>query len=350
MWRSWHGRASIGLTLVLAGLLASRMISADPEEARREAPAPPSTTAKAEASKPKPEPAIPAKIVLPPPPRAISEAPVPSQSTPQPVLAAPKIEPLKKSPPPPLKPPPRAALKPLKPLAPVPAVQPKSVSLTPLRPKPQKTPPRPVTPTPAKLTDTARVEKTTVAAIREPVSRPGVHAAAKGRVLLRVLEHGKGPAIEIAWPSRSGSRGDLSRLLQRCYGMELALMDSKGRLYADEGLRGQVWRPNRDLYSGFVRHTSGILPESERRAEAAIRGRHGRRGDLVHVFPRRVDALLLGGIRNLTGAKYGSARSIRARYEVRNQRVLVSGFDVDGQSLRGAIDLGAAAHCRGGTS
>ncbi len=345
MLRSWHGRASLGLTLLLAGLLASRMIGIEAVQTRKEPPTPPVGPIKAEASKPKAAPVSPATIYLPPPPQPPVKTAAHSPAQKKPAVE-PKIESLRKTPPP-LKAPPPVTLKPL---TPEPSSASRQVSLTPLTPKPRRNLPKTVKPQTAAPVKTAPTAKSAPGSKPEPVSHPGVHAAAKGRVLLRVLEHGKGPAIEIAWPSRRGSRRHLTRLLQRCYGMELALMDGQGRLYADQGRRGQIWRPNLDLYSGFVRHTSGVLPESERRAEAAIRARHGRRGDLVHIFPRRVDALLLGGIRNLAGASYGQASSIRARYEVRNRRVLVSGIDIDGQTTRGAIDLGAAAHCRGGTS
>ncbi len=341
---SWQGRVSLGLTLLLAGLLASRMIGIAPLPTPKEPATSPDSSPKAEVTEPKTESVSPAIIYLPPPPQPKVKPATPQSGQAKQVAAQPKLAPLQETKP--LTAPPVT----LEPLTPEPASASPQVALTPLKPESRKPLPRTEKARPPPITKTADTAITTPAPKREPVSRPGVHAAAKGRVLLRVLEHGKGPAIEIAWPSRRGSRRDLTRLLQRCYGMELALMDGQGRLYADQGRRGQIWRPNLDLYSGFVRHTSGVLPESERRAEAAIRARHGRRGDLVHIFPRRVDALLLGGIRNLAGAKYSQASSIRARYEVRNRRVLVSRIDIDGQTTPGAIDLGAAAHCRGGTS
>lgn len=46
----------------------------------------------------------------------------------------------------------------------------------------------------------------------------------KGRTLLRILEHGDGPEIQITWPKSSRERDRLFDLLVRCYGVRVALM------------------------------------------------------------------------------------------------------------------------------
>ena len=68
----------------------------------------------------------------------------------------------------------------------------------------------------------------------------------------------------------------------------------------------------------------------------------------VRLFPRRVDALLLGGLRNLVGGDYAKYRAIRARYRLDGARVSVRDVIADGRSLIGRVDLTAAARCGSG--
>lgn len=217
---------------------------------------------------------------------------------------------------------------------------------------------KPLTPEPEKKaepveTPTPRPVKTVAAKAKAdkplPVraTRPTPQATATGRVLLRVLEHGKGPAIEIAWPAGGSERRRLADLMRRCYGMELALMDGQGRLYADQGAQGKAWRPNLDLYSGFVRHISGGLQAGERQTASRIRRRHSQTGSPVRIYPRRVDSLLLGGLRQIIGSSYSSAASIQATYRIEGHNVIVGGIGVDGRGRVGAVNLSAAAHCGG---
>jgi len=180
---------------------------------------------------------------------------------------------------------------------------------------------------------------------------PGPTVEAEGRVLLRILEHGSGPEVEIAWPESAIQRRDLYRLFEACYGMEIAVMDSGGRLYGRAGEAGRPWQPNLDRYSGFVRQPSGRLTLDEMDSIARIRTFHGglRAAENVRLFPRRLDALLLGGFKSLIGDGYAGASAIRAHYRRDGDTVLVEGIRLDGRPILGRIDLSAAArHCRSG--
>jgi hypothetical protein len=184
--------------------------------------------------------------------------------------------------------------------------------------------------------------------------RPGEDAAVadQGRVLLRMLEHGRGPAVELAWPARAVDRERLYRVFRDCLGMRVALRDAAGRLFVRESPPGQPWQPNVDRYSGFARQPTGRLAAAERRDIRAIGRRHGlsRRAAAIRVFPRRVDALLLGGLSRLVGDGYADARSIRASYRLADGVVAVVGVQVDGRPVAGGVELGAAANtsCRSG--
>ena len=124
-------------------------------------------------------------------------------------------------------------------------------------------------------------------------------------------------------------------------------MSDAGVLYAlDDGSR-DAWDLDLDTYSGFVRHPEGRVTATERgllrNVPAAAPGAR-----LVRIFPRRVDAVLLGGLQALIGSAYGEARSIRAAYRYATGGVAVTGIQIDGRSVTGSIDLAASTprRCR----
>jgi len=177
------------------------------------------------------------------------------------------------------------------------------------------------------------------------VVAPSEVALADGRRLLRLLEHGSGPTVELAWPARNSERVRLYEGLRACFGMQVALLDRDDRIFIAQGAPGSAWDINRDRYSGFIRRPSGSLTGEERDAASRIRGHHHGLSQArpVRVFPRQVDALLLGGLRQLVGEDYGKVRLIRARYRLTGQRLFLEEIAADGRSLPGRLDLSMAA-------
>ena len=177
-----------------------------------------------------------------------------------------------------------------------------------------------------------------------------VEVVREGRTLLRLLEHGSGPNIELAWPESAARRARLYRRLRDCYGVRVALMDGRDRLFAARGTVGAAWDLNLDRYSGFIRRPVGRLAQGEAEAAARIRAYHGGLPGTrpVRVFPRRIDALLLGGLNRIVGPGYADRRTIRARYRLDGARLLVERVEADGHALPGRIDLSTAARraCR----
>lgn len=168
-----------------------------------------------------------------------------------------------------------------------------------------------------------------------------------GRALLRVLEHGKGPQIEIAWPKSANARNRLFSRLNQCFGMESVVMDQSGNLFRMQDAKGQRWEINMDRYSGFLREASGQIPTGEQRLKQAILRHHGdlRAPMLVRIFPRRVDASLLGGLKGMAGEGYMQANSIRARYELQGRRVIVRDIRLNGTALQGVVALAPFKRC-----
>jgi hypothetical protein len=173
---------------------------------------------------------------------------------------------------------------------------------------------------------------------------------ADGRALLRLLEHGSGPAIELAWPDSAKHRERMFTLLRDCFGMQVALMDAENRLYLAKGQPRQAWTPNLDRYSGFIREPAGALSRHERQAAERIRAFHGglASSHLVRIFPRAIDARLLGGLRRLIGAPYTKLYGIHARYRLNGGRLLVEQIAADGRRIPGRLQLSSDARgaCR----
>jgi hypothetical protein len=151
--------------------------------------------------------------------------------------------------------------------------------------------------------------------------------------------------VEIAWPDQASARTRLFDLFRTCLGMRIALIDESGLLYAAEGAPGRPWSPNLDRYSGFVRQPNGRMTAAEHGTIRALSARHGglRAARPVRIFPRRVDAFLLGGLSQLIGPGYRMVQTIQAQYRLRGQSVRIAQIKADGRRVGGQIDLTAVA-------
>jgi hypothetical protein len=160
-------------------------------------------------------------------------------------------------------------------------------------------------------------------------------AIAEGRIVLRLIAQGKGPDIRIAWPGQRNRRDSLYRLLAKCYGMRTAILDRSGNLYIKGGVPGRAWDLDRDRYSSFLRAPSGRLPSEERRILSAIENYHDVRGNPVRVFPRIVDAGIVGSLFRAANRNAATDPDIRARYNFDHQGLQLIEQTVDGRPLHG---------------
>ena len=319
---------------------------------------------------PAPPPTKPIQVVKPmqpaqtPPPRNPAKALKPMQPEQTPPPPAKTVKPLRPEPKPapvvhkpkPVEPP-RPAPRTFEPLRPAPkaetaAAPPQPVE--PLRPepieplKPARKPHPPSTETPIVESpvepEPAPEEPPTI----KVSARTSPRVAKEGRALLRLLEHGSGPAIEISWPTDGLGRRKIFGLLRGCYGMRTVVMDTRGNLYTASGARARKWNLNLDRFSGFVRQPNGYTAPEERREATAIRRYHGmgRTGRVVRLFPRNVDALFLGGLKQALGERYKTARSIRATYRQEGSSLFIEGIVADGAGVDGRIAFAAVASCR----
>lgn len=85
---------------------------------------------------------------------------------------------------------------------------------------------------------------------------------------------------------------------------------------------------------------------AERSIVTRIRNRHGiAAGDTVRLFPRGVDAVMLGGLGRIVGPGYLKYRTIRARYRLVGDRITVVDLRVDAIGRPGQVALPRARRC-----
>ena len=302
-------------------------------------------------------------VILPPPPAPVTPKP-PTQAKPAP---APKPQPIQAMRAP--KPAPKKVERKIEALQPSHKPAPKPVMKAVLKPVQPVRKPEPVTPTkPAEISSPEPDMQAFRAARKAPPSpkifdalarfkalraaqeraKPApaapwkievsAKAVTSGRVALRILEHGEGPEIEIAWPYSVRASNRLYHLFTACFGMKTAVMDSAGQLYTAAG-GGRPWRINLDRYSGFVRQVSGRLSPQEASELRALQRLRSSRVSSVRIFPRSVDARLLGGLGQLLGKSYRSMGRIRATYRMTGSGVSVGQITADGKPIPGEIIL-----------
>lgn len=306
------GAVTVGLALFLV------IVSQKPEPTKAKQPDPPKPVAgQTQAAVPAPQ----AAVRLPPPP-APKRSPLKARAAETPVDIA-TVEPLKPRPPVTAKP--------------VEAVEPKA------KPRAEKPPERIAKRAPERPPASPREQVSETPRESTIISR---ETMTEGRALLKMLEAGKGPAIEIAWPASSVDRARLYRLLSACHGMQTALLADNSGIFSATGTPGTAWQINRDAVSGFVRRPSGALTDAEQSVIRRIKVRHGMHfGDPVRLLPRTVDATLLGGLGQIVGAGYLRHKTIRARYQLTGNRIAVVDIVTDGESRPGGIVLPRSRRC-----
>tara|TARA_Y100001936_G_scaffold246262_1_gene289882 strand:+ start:43126 stop:44124 length:999 start_codon:yes stop_codon:yes gene_type:complete len=191
----------------------------------------------------------------------------------------------------------------------------------------------------AKKTDVKKNKTTPVKVFKRKVVATSKHKRA-GRILLRMLEHGRGPSVEIAWPQSASRRLQLYTTLRHCYGMQAAVLHRSKALFSATDPPGVSWKLNIDRFSGFLRSPQG----AEIIEESALFRNIARRHNLedwspVRVFPRSVDAILLGGLEQLVGGRYSGAKRIQARYNLSSRGLSLQDIRVDGSTMAGSVGL-----------
>ena len=102
-----------------------------------------------------------------------------------------------------------------------------------------------------------------------------------------------------------------------------------------------VFRSLRHIYAQVIDDLTGRTIAAERARARDISARHGIHGRLVRVFPRNVDAVILGGLNQVIGGTYRGAKTITAAYWKRRGRLVLGAIKVNGRPRAGAVDISA---------
>jgi hypothetical protein len=168
-----------------------------------------------------------------------------------------------------------------------------------------------------------------------------------GRKLLRILEAGKGPVVTLSWPGRKAEREKVYHSLSQCYSMKTVVYVEHSGLYRREDTSGIKWSLNRDLMSTFIRQPSGGFSAREKGIIESIKSKHLLSSGIpVRIFPRSVDAALLGGLKRIIGKSYPSAETISAEYFLYSGGVGLKNVRRNGMNVDGRFALPRLGRCQ----
>lgn len=153
------------------------------------------------------------------------------------------------------------------------------------------------------------------------LSRPEIER--RGAALLRLAEIDATTEIEIAWPESEAETNALFHAFHRCLGMRLANFEAGRGLQIEGG-------GDPELYSGLVRFSRGRLGVEERRM---LRRSELHGGQPARVYPRPLDARLLGGLTEIFGVSRLSG-PLTGRYRLQGGKLLVTQLVLDGTAAR----------------
>ena len=179
---------------------------------------------------------------------------------------------------------------------------------------------------PAKLKDYQRLHIKT--ANFEKAKLLKIEGFSKGRVLLKKLEHGKGPQIEVSWPNKLSQKQKLYFTLTKCFGMKTAGLNSSNQLFQKKDAPNKPLKLNVDTSSGFIREVNGRISQAEINEAVLIKQKHSNQifKSFVRIFPRQVDASLLQGLHSVLGSDFSKAKQIKASYRLNEKDVEI--FDI----------------------
>lgn len=177
---------------------------------------------------------------------------------------------------------------------------------------------------------------------KSPIKNVNADMINQGHVALQQIEKGKGPSIEIAFPAQMHDRVALFHQLHQCYGMEIALLNDKGKLYHLSSQSGQAWQFNQQYYSQMLRAVHGESVDAEINILNAIRQHHQlsvENTQAVRILPRQIDAIMIGALLSLASNHNNKNINIKAHYDIENQQIYLHDININGQYFNDKIAL-----------
>ena len=155
---------------------------------------------------------------------------------------------------------------------------------------------------------------------------------------LDLLEKGKGPHIQIAWPQNPQEQAHIYQYLRDCSQMKTIVMSEKGLLYKLGGKKGQNWLIDTKKYSGFVRQTTHLQADEHYQIDLIKQFHHGlQNAQAVRIFPRESDAQLLGAISQLLPANHQANFSFQGEYAYINNQLTLTNIHINNQPIHHTI-------------
>ena len=156
------------------------------------------------------------------------------------------------------------------------------------------------------------------------------------KTLDKVVSKG-GLDMEIFWPPSSQQSAYLYRVMTRCFGMQSAVINSKGDLFLASG---QMSANNRSL-SPLLRQLKQPASRAEHRVIQQIVTKNTIAAGYqpVRIFARSVDARLVDGVATLTGRAIHPQSVVRANYVIDQGRVYIANITHDGVPSNGRVLL-----------
>ena len=158
------------------------------------------------------------------------------------------------------------------------------------------------------------------------------HQSRASEQMLQQVEAGKGPSIEINWPSAVNQRKALFSTLVDCLGVGLGvLVNGNVTPIHDSGRQ----------YSRLVRMVGGKMVERE----ARFHRQSGINGIAVRLFPRHLDSRLLAGLASMSSKPLSKYSQVQGVYVLNGGSLWVKNIYFDGKLHQGKILLARGA-CR----
>lgn len=169
----------------------------------------------------------------------------------------------------------------------------------------------------------------------------------QGRALLRLIEHGAGPDIRLAWPDDRAGRERLAATLLRCYGMRPALFAPPDRLFMLDAAHRQAVTLARDRISGFMRQPGASLTQEEWEIVGRVRQVHAAPSTAqpVRLFSRAFDGALLAQLAAAIGPAMPQAQTITATWQHDGARLWLTHVRVDGAVVADELPLSPPSSC-----
>lgn len=148
-------------------------------------------------------------------------------------------------------------------------------------------------------------------------------------------ESGKGPVIELHWPSKLIEREQLYTYLHQCQGMRLAILVQQRAILLEKEAKDSGG------LSGVARLVSGPLSQHERH----LLQQAEQSGEPLRLLPASFDRKVIQALKQAQGNKLEQVRSISAHYRLNGQQLTLEGIWLDGKQLPGVV-LPLASGCQ----